>query len=97
MAALSASWTVLEAHCTAETTRSPRRCRVNNRRAGRTESRTIRLGGLMFILGVILFLLGFFLHITILTIIGVILLVIGAVLFLLGAVGRPVAGRRHYW
>jgi hypothetical protein len=51
----------------------------------------------MFILGVILLLLGWFLHVTILTTIGVILIVIGAVLFLLGSIGRPVAGRRHYW
>ncbi|WP_433221890.1 DUF6131 family protein [Dactylosporangium sp. CS-047395] len=45
----------------------------------------------------ILLLLGIFLHVTILTTIGVILLVIGAVLFILGSIGRPVAGRRHYW
>ena len=51
----------------------------------------------MFILGVILLLLGWFLDVTILTTIGVILIVIGAVLFLLGSIGRPVAGRRHYW
>ena len=30
-------------------------------------------------------------------ILGVILLVVGAILFLLGSIGRPVAGRRHYW
>jgi hypothetical protein len=51
----------------------------------------------MLILGVILLLIGIFLHVPILTTIGVILLVVGAVLFILGSVGRPVAGRRHYW
>jgi hypothetical protein len=51
----------------------------------------------MIVLGVILLILGLLFHIGILTTIGIILLVIGAVLFLLGSVGRPVAGRRHYW
>lgn len=51
----------------------------------------------MIILGIILLLLGFFLHISILWTIGIILVVIGVVLYILGAVGRPVAGRRHYW
>ncbi|HEY2672817.1 MAG TPA: DUF6131 family protein [Rugosimonospora sp.] len=51
----------------------------------------------MIVLGVILLLLGLFLHVSILWTIGVIVLVVGAVLFLLGSVGRPVAGRRHYW
>jgi len=51
----------------------------------------------MLILGLILLLLGIFLHVGILTTLGVILLVIGAILFILGSVGRPVAGRRHYW
>ena len=51
----------------------------------------------MIIVGVILLLLGIFLKISILTTIGIIVLVIGAVLFLLGSVGRPIAGRRHYW
>lgn len=51
----------------------------------------------MLVLGVILLLLGFLLHIGILWTIGIILLIVGAVLWLLGAVGRPVAGRRHYW
>jgi len=60
-------------------------------------SPSTRLESPMLILGVILLLLGIFLHIGILTTIGVILLVIGAILFILGAVGRPVAGRRHYW
>jgi hypothetical protein len=51
----------------------------------------------MIILGVVLLLIGIFAKISILTTIGVILLVIGAVLFIAGSVGRPVAGRRHYW
>jgi hypothetical protein len=51
----------------------------------------------MIVLGVILLILGLLFHIGILTTIGIILLVVGAVLFLLGSVGRPVAGRRHYW
>ena len=51
----------------------------------------------MLILGVILLLLGWLTGASILYTLGVILLVIGAILFILGAVGRPVAGRRHYW
>ena len=51
----------------------------------------------MIVLGVILLLLGFFLHVGILWTLGIIALIIGAVLWILGAVGRPVAGRRHYW
>ena len=51
----------------------------------------------MIILGVVLLLIGIFAHIPILTTIGVILLVVGAVLFVAGSVGRPIAGRRHYW
>lgn len=51
----------------------------------------------MIILGLVLLLLGFFLKISILWTIGIILVVIGAVLYVLGSVGRPVAGRRHYW
>jgi hypothetical protein len=59
--------------------------------------RPLELGANMIILGIILLLLGFFLHISILWTIGIILVVIGVVLYILGAVGRPVAGRRHYW
>ncbi len=51
----------------------------------------------MIILGVVLLLIGIFAKISILTTIGVILLVVGAVLFIAGSVGRPIAGRRHYW
>jgi hypothetical protein len=51
----------------------------------------------MIILGVILLIIGILVHIAILTWIGVILLVVGAILFIAGSVGRPIAGRRHYW
>jgi Family of unknown function (DUF6131) len=51
----------------------------------------------VIIAGVVLLLLGFLLHVPILWTLGIIVLVIGAVLFILGSVGRPVAGRRHYW
>lgn len=48
-------------------------------------------------LGVLLLILGFVFKVQILWSIGIILLVIGAVLWVLGAVGRPVAGRRHWY
>ncbi|MCW2506469.1 MAG: hypothetical protein JWO79_4753 [Actinomycetia bacterium] len=51
----------------------------------------------MIVLGIILLVLGVLLHVGILTTLGIILLIVGAVLFILGSVGRPVAGRRHYW
>jgi hypothetical protein len=51
----------------------------------------------MMIVGAILLILGWLTGTSILTTIGVILLVVGAILFLLGSVGRPLAGRRHYW
>ncbi len=51
----------------------------------------------MIILGVVLLLLGLIFSIGILTTIGIILVVVGALLYLLGSVGRPLAGRRHYW
>lgn len=51
----------------------------------------------MIILGIVLLLLGWLLHISILWTIGIILLIVGAVLWIAGALGRPVAGRRHYW
>lgn len=51
----------------------------------------------MIILGVILLVLGFVLSIPILWSIGIALVVIGLVLVLLGAVGRPLAGRRHFF
>lgn len=51
----------------------------------------------MIILGLVLLILGYLLHFGLLTTIGVILLVVGAVLAIAGAVGRPIAGRRHYY
>jgi uncharacterized protein DUF6131 len=51
----------------------------------------------VIILGVILLVLGFLLHVPVLWTIGIIVLVIGAALWIAGAVGRPLAGRRHYW
>lgn len=51
----------------------------------------------MIILGIVLLLLGWLLHISILWTIGLILLLVGIVLWIAGAVGRPIAGRRHYW
>jgi len=51
----------------------------------------------MIILGIVLLVLGYLLHVPILWTLGIILLVVGAVLYLLGSVGRPLAGRRHYW
>jgi len=51
----------------------------------------------MIVLGIVLLVLGYLLHVSILWTLGIILLVVGAVLYLLGSVGRPVAGRRHYW
>jgi len=51
----------------------------------------------MMIIGAILLILGWITGIGILTTVGAIVLIIGAVLFVLGSVGRPLAGRRHYW
>ena len=51
----------------------------------------------MIILGLVLLLIGFIAAIPILWTLGIIVLVIGAVLWIAGSVGRPVAGRRHYW
>jgi len=51
----------------------------------------------MIILGVILVVVGILIKISILTTIGIILLVVGLLLVLLGAVGRPLAGRRHFF
>lgn len=48
-------------------------------------------------LGVLLLILGFLFKIQILWSLGIILAVIGGVLWVLGAVGRPVAGRRHWY
>jgi hypothetical protein len=51
----------------------------------------------VLILGLVLLVIGFIAKIAILWTLGIILLVIGAVLWILGSMGRPVAGRRHYW
>ncbi|GAB1693532.1 hypothetical protein KRM28CT15_53350 [Krasilnikovia sp. M28-CT-15] len=51
----------------------------------------------MLILGLILLLLGIFLHVSILYTIGIILLIVGAVFWILGSVGRPIAGRKHWY
>lgn len=51
----------------------------------------------MIVLGLVLLIAGYLLHIGILSTVGVVLLVVGAVLAIAGAVGRPVAGRRHYY
>lgn len=52
----------------------------------------------MIALGVILIILGLvFKAIKWLFILGVVLVVIGAVFWILGRVGRPVAGRRHWY
>ncbi|MBV9318979.1 MAG: hypothetical protein JOZ23_16480 [Mycobacterium sp.] len=49
-------------------------------------------------LGIILIILGLvFKTVSVLLYIGVALLVIGAVFWILGSVGRPVAGRRHWY
>lgn len=51
----------------------------------------------MLSLGVVLLILGYIFNIGILITIGWILAVIGLVLFALGAIGRPLAGRRHWY
>ncbi|WP_216892442.1 hypothetical protein [Nocardia alni] len=51
----------------------------------------------MIILGIILLVVGFIFSIPILWTLGIIAAVIGVVLALLGALGRPVAGRAHYF
>ena len=51
----------------------------------------------MIVLGIILLVLGFLFGIGILWTLGIILIIAGAVLWVLGAIGRPVAGRTHYY
>jgi Family of unknown function (DUF6131) len=51
----------------------------------------------MIVLGVILLILGFIFGIHLLWVLGIILLVVGAILWIMGRVGRPLAGRRHYY
>lgn len=51
----------------------------------------------MIVLGLVLLVIGWIAGISLLVTLGIIVLVVGLVLYVLGAVGRPVAGRRHYW
>ena len=51
----------------------------------------------MIIVGVVVLLLGLLLGIPILWTIGLVLAIVGVVLMILGGIGRPVAGRRHYY
>lgn len=51
----------------------------------------------MIVFGIILLVLGYALGIGILQTLGTILLVVGVILLVLGAVGRPLAGRRHWY
>jgi hypothetical protein len=51
----------------------------------------------LIILGAILLIIGFVTGISVLWTIGIVLLVVGLVLALLGGVGRPVAGRAHWY
>jgi hypothetical protein len=51
----------------------------------------------MLIAGVVILLLGLVLGIPFLWTLGVIVAIVGAVFWVLGSVGRPIAGRRHYW
>lgn len=47
--------------------------------------------------GVLLLILGLVFDVYVLWAVGIVLLVIGGVLWLLGTLGRPVAGRRHWY
>ena len=51
----------------------------------------------MIVLGIILLILGAVFSVGILWALGIILIVIGAILWILGAIGRPIAGRSHYY
>jgi hypothetical protein len=51
----------------------------------------------VIILGVVLLVIGLIFGVGILQTIGIILIVVGALLYLLGSVGRPLAGRRHWY
>lgn len=51
----------------------------------------------MILAGALLLILGFVFGIHLLTVLGVVLLIVGAVMWAMGSVGRPVAGRRHYY
>lgn len=47
--------------------------------------------------GLLLLILGLVFDVYVLWAVGIVLLVIGGVLWLLGTLGRPVAGRRHWY
>ena len=51
----------------------------------------------MIILGIVLLLLGLVLAVPILWTLGIVAIIIGIVLMVMGGIGRPVAGRRHYF
>jgi Family of unknown function (DUF6131) len=51
----------------------------------------------VIVLGIVLLVLGLIFKISILWTIGIIVAAIGLVLLLAGSMGRPLAGRRHYW
>ncbi|GGK48635.1 DUF6131 family protein [Nocardia camponoti] len=51
----------------------------------------------MILFGAILLIAGLVFGIPILNTVGVILLVVGLALAVAGAVGRPIAGRKHYY
>jgi Family of unknown function (DUF6131) len=51
----------------------------------------------MIVLGIILLVVGLLIGIHLLFTLGIILIVVGVILELLGAIGRPIAGRRHYY
>lgn len=51
----------------------------------------------MIILGVVLIVIGYLASIGILETLGIILVIVGVVMWILGSMGRPIAGRRHYW
>jgi hypothetical protein len=51
----------------------------------------------VIILGVVLIVIGYLASIGILETLGIILVIVGVVMWILGSMGRPIAGRRHYW
>lgn len=51
----------------------------------------------MIAVGAVLLILGFVFGVHLLAVLGVVLLVVGAVMWAMGSIGRPVAGRRHYY
>lgn len=51
----------------------------------------------MIVLGLILLIVGWLLGINLLVTAGIVVLLVGAALWIAGSVGRPVAGRRHYY